>query len=799
MLCERIGNYCSLSLSSFFTSTASLAVNINLGLVEVMAAGGSPALLRAHNEVASHATESKYNCPQRLFPSAHVMASEDPDITMSEEKSITMTSEAISDNPLDAPNAPRPSERDTTSREDEDMGGTGTAEDAETKQENGSKSPEKDVKAANGAPAVATTAVEATEGTIGAVTAASTAVADQPAQSKSSLESSARSHLIAQTHSIILPSYSTWFDMHTIHSLERKALPEFFNNRNRSKTHVIYKDYRDFMINTYRLNPSEYLTVTACRRNLAGDVCAIMRVHAFLEQWGLINYQIDPDTRPSSIGPPFTGHFRITADTPRGLQPFQPAPNAFPTAGKPFPASDRALTTVPASKTDLNLEIRRNIYDPSGKDITPEAKPTPTEGSTTAAVTTNGEANRSANGDPITQSTDSIGNPSESRRTFWCWFCGVDCTRVRFHCVKTVPASSTATGAPASAPAPSTLAVQAPTPAATQLKTKQDICPNCFLDGHFPATTSASDFVKLEDSTYTAIPARDAPWTDAELLLLLEGLEMYDENWSSVAEHVGTRSREECVLKFLGLEIEDRYLEDGNSGIATTTGILGGGISGGGRLPFAQADNPVMSVVAFLAGLGDQKIAAAAAGRSVEEMRKGLRKQIESPSAQQQAKSKAEGSTTGDTDAMDLDDVSPSTGNASAPARGATANEKLTTIPLATTASRAAALASHEERALSRLVSGAVNTTLQKFEHKLKLFNDMEAVLQRERRELERGRRELFLERVMWRRAVEASEKEGKIVESDPGLSLGFRDLAVMGADIGGGLPSEEGIKAFEI
>jgi len=34
------------------------------------------------------------------------------------------------------------------------------------------------------------------------------------------------------------------------------------------------------------------LTVTACRRNLAGDVCAIIRVHAFLEQWGLINYQV---------------------------------------------------------------------------------------------------------------------------------------------------------------------------------------------------------------------------------------------------------------------------------------------------------------------------------------------------------------------------------------------------------------------------------------------------------------------------------------------------------------------------
>lgn len=111
-------------------------------------------------------------------------------------------------------------------------------------------------------------------------------------KSKETVENAAREHLITQTHAIILPSYSTWFDMNKIHNIERKALPEFFNSRNRSKTPHVYKDYRDFMINTYRLNPIEYLTVTACRRNLAGDVCAIMRVHAFLEQWGLINYQV---------------------------------------------------------------------------------------------------------------------------------------------------------------------------------------------------------------------------------------------------------------------------------------------------------------------------------------------------------------------------------------------------------------------------------------------------------------------------------------------------------------------------
>ena len=158
----------------------------------------------------------------------------------------------VSDNPLDAPNAPQPETAEETQPEDEEMTGT-----------------------KDGTPAVQD------------ATAATPAVIN-----KAVIEQSARAHLIDQNHAIILPSYSAWFDMHQLHNIEKKALPEFFNNRNRSKTPAVYKDYRDFMVNTYRLNPAEYLTVTACRRNLAGDVCAIMRVHQFLEQWGLINYQV---------------------------------------------------------------------------------------------------------------------------------------------------------------------------------------------------------------------------------------------------------------------------------------------------------------------------------------------------------------------------------------------------------------------------------------------------------------------------------------------------------------------------
>ena len=93
------------------------------------------------------------------------------------------------------------------------------------------------------------------------------------------------------------------------------------------------------MIDSFRLNPVEYLSVTACRRNLAGDVGSVLRVHGFLEQWGLINYHLDGDKHSHMMGPPSTAHFNVhvskhscaytccpsyllllQVDTPMGLQ-----------------------------------------------------------------------------------------------------------------------------------------------------------------------------------------------------------------------------------------------------------------------------------------------------------------------------------------------------------------------------------------------------------------------------------------------------------------------------------------------
>ena len=62
-------------------------------------------------------------------------------------------------------------------------------------------------------------------------------------------------------------------------------------------------------------------------------------------------------------------------------------------------------------------------------------------------------------------------------------------------------------------------------------------------------------------------------WTDQETLLLLETLELYKENWNKIAEHVGTKSKAQCILYFVQRPIEDSladYDEDVDAGCKET-------------------------------------------------------------------------------------------------------------------------------------------------------------------------------------------------------------------------------------
>ena len=371
---------------------------------------------------------------------------------------------------------------------------------------------------------------------------------------------------------------------------------------------------------------------------------------------------------------------------------------------------------MPLSKSDLNLEVRRNIYDDKGKDITP---------SEDKDKQANGEA-AAEGADASTKAMETAGK--EAKKKSHCFSCGIDCTRLRFHYAKSAPVSAN-TNAP---------------------DHKYDLCPNCYMQGRMPSSHHASDFVKLEDTDYTAVPDRDRPWSNSETLLLLEGLENFDDNWRQISNHVGSRSPEECVTKFLRMEIEDKYLENPSDESSSLVRAMGG------REPISQTENPVLSVVAFLAQMAEPAVAAAAAGRSIEEIRRELRKQLDKGTAAGEDGDKEKEGVKAE-DSMDVDSAraeTESTAVVPSEKQPTSALSGFASIGLGMSAARASALASHEEREMTRLVGAAVNVMLQKFELKLTQFSELEKILDAERREVEQTRQQLFADRLALKKRV---------------------------------------------
>eukprot|EP01103_Thecamoeba_quadrilineata_P001682 TRINITY_DN1152_c0_g1_i2.p1 TRINITY_DN1152_c0_g1~~TRINITY_DN1152_c0_g1_i2.p1 ORF type:complete len:489 (-),score=90.79 TRINITY_DN1152_c0_g1_i2:88-1554(-) len=424
-----------------------------------------------------------------------------------------------------------------------------------------------------------------------------------------------------------LPAQCSWFNPTTIHEVEKRALQEFFNGTSTTKTPETYKQYRDFMILTYKQNPNQYLTQTACRRGLAGDVCAIMRVHSFLEHWGLINFQVNPSIFPMPTPSSFL----------ENLEPIQSV----------YHFNDS--NTPPQNS---NLSLRRNVY-PSVPSSTP---------------------------DQDVYKTNII----------VCNNCKKDCTRLRYH---------------------ADVSEKRKTPYAMLRPTSNDLCPKCFADGHFPEEFFAADFSKVE-SVQDYFPEA---WTDQETLLLLEGLEKFGEDWEQVAEHVGTKNAEQCVTQFLRLPIEDPYLEDQITKMASTR--LDPALIQRQDLPFCESANPIMSMVAFLASAVNPSVAASAAQATLASL-------LKSP------KSSGQDSNSQETPFLDVKTASVN--------------------GLQSAANRAKQIAEQEEKEIQNLMAGVIEAQIKKIEIKLKYFEDMEENLERERAQIERSRQQLYHEKVQF-------------------------------------------------
>lgn len=93
-------------------------------------------------------------------------------------------------------------------------------------------------------------------------------------------------------------SAPSWFRADSVSATEVRYLSDFFDGSSKSRNFDTYMSTRGFMTNLYSQNTSTYLSATDCRKKLCGDAAAIIRVHSFLDTFGIINYAVSLDARP---------------------------------------------------------------------------------------------------------------------------------------------------------------------------------------------------------------------------------------------------------------------------------------------------------------------------------------------------------------------------------------------------------------------------------------------------------------------------------------------------------------------
>ena len=86
------------------------------------------------------------------------------------------------------------------------------------------------------------------------------------------------------------------------------------------------------------------------------------------------------------------------------------------------------------------------------------------------------------------------------------------------------------------------------------------LCLDCYQEGGFVAGHSSLDFMK-ENYTKDYGDLDGDSWSDQETLLLLEGMQLYSENWNKIAEHVGSKSKAQCILHFVRLPLDGAPLD----------------------------------------------------------------------------------------------------------------------------------------------------------------------------------------------------------------------------------------------
>lgn len=307
------------------------------------------------------------------------------------------------------------------------------------------------------------------------------------------------------------------------------------------------------------------------------------------------------------------------------------------------------------------------------------------------------------------------------------------------------------------------------------------LCSDCYHDGRFVVGHSSLDFVKVNSmKSYTSLEGES--WTDQEILLLLEGIQLFKENWNEVADHVGTKSKAQCILQFVRLPLDgsplgnieipsarlptDLQNGDGHGRSDLTANGNSSGFKGRdsdftSEFPFAKCENPVMALVAFLASAVGPRVAAACAHASLGALSKDDGSSSSKALVQKDGSRLnteglhgAEGGSHGDQANSSQEKAEKLRAQGM---RGQTDSEATplyteqvmaaAKVGLGAAATKAKLFADHEEREIQRLSANIINHRLKRLELKLKQFAEVETLLMRECEQMERGRQRIAAER----------------------------------------------------
>ncbi|KAJ0086036.1 hypothetical protein Patl1_08309 [Pistacia atlantica] len=534
----------------------------------------------------------------------------------------------------------------------------------------------------------------------------------------------------------VLP-WADWFSPATVHRLERQVVPHFFSGKSPEHTPEKYMECRNYIVAKYMDNPEKRLAVSDCQDLVVGvNNEDLNRIFRFLNHWGIINYcAAAPSPEPWNTG----SYLREDSNGEVHV------PSAALKSIDSLIKFDKPMCRLKAAE----VYSSSSCHDDDFLDLDNRIRERLSENN----------CNYCSQPIPVVYY-------QSQKEVFWNFLNVTSILLRELVCGNSI----LGTVLP--------LVLKGLCNNADLLLVKLVVvdvllCSDCFHEGRFVIGHSSLDFIRV-DPTKDYGDLDGETWSDQETFLLLEGIEIYNDNWNEIAEHVGTKSKAQCILHFVRLPMEDGLLESievpnlskpSDSSSRDDTGRLHSTLNGDlpglclqevdleSRLPFANSGNPVMALVAFLASAVGPRVAAACAhaalatlSEQMEGSGHGNRMNAESirsreggfhgdiaNSIQQKEENSAHGSW-----GQNGVEVSP------LPADKVKVAAK---AGLSAAATKAKLFADHEEREIQRLSANIINHQLKRLELKLKQFAEVETLLMRECEQVEKTRQRFAADR----------------------------------------------------